>query len=266
MTTLARLRPGREAWIERVGRLGFTGRGAVYALVAVIAIKVALGGGGQPEDQRGALMAVRDEAFGLVLLVSVALGLAGYGTWWLVDAVRGPDGDSGWKQWGERGVSAGKGVLYAVLALYAWLIVFRVGGGGSSEREQTALALGWPGGVAVVTAVGAALVGVAAYQLYRAASRSFLDDLALPKGGLGERLAVVAGVAGHAGRAVVFSLMGVFLGKAALEHRPREAKGLDGALKELAQQAYGRYLLGLVAAALLLFALFCFIEARYRRL
>jgi hypothetical protein len=54
--------------------------------------------------------------------------------------------------------------------------------------------------------------------------------------------------------------------KAALESDPREAIGLDGALQELAGRPYGSVLLGLVAAGLLLYGLYCLVEARYRKL
>ncbi len=72
------------------------------------------------------------------------------------------------------------------------------------------------------------------------------------------------GVLGHFARFVVFGLVGGFLAKAAWEFDPKEAVGLDGALHELVQQPYGRYLLGSVAAGLLAYALFCFVQARYR--
>jgi hypothetical protein len=45
-----------------------------------------------------------------------------------------------------------------------------------------------------------------------------------------------------------------------------EARGLDGALLELAQQSYGRFLLGAVAVGLLAYAFYCFVQARYRRI
>lgn len=64
---------------------------------------------------------------------------------------------------------------------------------------------------------------------------------------------------------VVFGLIGIFLLKAALEYDPQEAVGLDGALREVAQASYGPALLGLVAVGLLCYALFCFVEALYRR-
>jgi hypothetical protein len=72
------------------------------------------------------------------------------------------------------------------------------------------------------------------------------------------------GLVGLVARAIVFGLIGAFMIKAAFEYDPREAIGLDGALQKLANQAYGSWLLGLTAAGLVAYALFCFIEARYR--
>jgi hypothetical protein len=60
-------------------------------------------------------------------------------------------------------------------------------------------------------------------------------------------------------------LIGFFLVKAAYQYDPEEAIGLDGALRTIVQASYGPVLLGVVAAGLLCYALFCFFEARYRR-
>ena len=81
-----------------------------------------------------------------------------------------------------------------------------------------------------------------------------------------EAAATAAGVLGHLARAVVFTLIGLFLLRAAWEFDPKEARGLDGALMELSQQSYGDLLLGAAAVGLLAYALYCFVEARYRRI
>jgi hypothetical protein len=56
----------------------------------------------------------------------------------------------------------------------------------------------------------------------------------------------------------------VFVIKAALEYDPKEAIGLDGALQKLASATYGPYLLGLTAAGLIAYGLYCLVDARYR--
>jgi hypothetical protein len=75
---------------------------------------------------------------------------------------------------------------------------------------------------------------------------------------------IAVGVLGHAARGVVFTLVGVFLVRAALQYDAQEAIGIDGALLKVAQAAYGQVLLGVVAAGLLAYGLYCFVQARYR--
>jgi hypothetical protein len=68
----------RGPWVERAARFGLVAKGCLYLLVAVIAVRVAAGGGGQPEDRQGALRALADEPFGFVLIFALAAGLVGY--------------------------------------------------------------------------------------------------------------------------------------------------------------------------------------------
>jgi hypothetical protein len=79
-----------------------------------------------------------------------------------------------------------------------------------------------------------------------------------------QRWGTRSGVIGLPARMVVFTLIGIFVVKAAHDYNPSEAIGLDGALQKLASQSYGSWLLGIVAAGLLAYAVFCFFEARYR--
>ena len=72
------------------------------------------------------------------------------------------------------------------------------------------------------------------------------------------------GLVGHLARGVVFTLIGVFVIRAALQYDPKEAIGLDGALQKLASAAYGPYLLGVTAAGLVAYGLYCLVDARYR--
>ena len=71
-------------------------------------------------------------------------------------------------------------------------------------------------------------------------------------------------MAGHVARFVIFGLIGVFVTKAAIDYDPTEAIGLDGALQKLAHQSYGPWLLGLTAAGLVCYGIYCLVDARYR--
>jgi hypothetical protein len=62
----------------------------------------------------------------------------------------------------------------------------------------------------------------------------------------------------------VFGLIAWFFFKAAVDYDAEKARGLDGALRKLATAPYGRWLLGIVAAGLFAYGVFCLIQARYR--
>ena len=65
-------------------------------------------------------------------------------------------------------------------------------------------------------------------------------------------------------RAVVFAVISWFFFKAAIEYDPQQADGLDGALRKIAAQPYGTWLLAIVAVGLFAYGVFCLIQARYR--
>ena len=63
--------------------------------------------------------------------------------------------------------------------------------------------------------------------------------------------------AGYAARGLVFTIVGSLVVIAALETDPNEAEGFGGALTTLQQQAYGPWLLALVAMGLVGYAAHC---------
>ena len=79
------------------------------------------------------------------------------------------------------------------------------------------------------------------------------------------KLAVFLGRFGYAALGVVFSIIGIFMIVAAIQHDPQQAKGLDSALKTLLQQPLGPFLLGIVALGLIAYGVYSFVEARYRQ-
>src|SRR5205085_1826139 len=124
-------------------------------------------------------------------------------------------------------------------------------------HKTTAVVLSWPAGTWLVGIAGAVVVGVGLWNLYRGVSRKFEDRWRT--GEMGEQArkwGARAGLVGHVARAVVFALIGVFLVKAAIEFDPKDAIGLDGALRKLAHAGYGPYLLGLTAAGLVAYGLY----------
>jgi hypothetical protein len=71
------------------------------------------------------------------------------------------------------------------------------------------------------------------------------------------------GTVGTIARGVVFGVAGGLVLTAAITFDAKKSTGLDGALRTLAHQPYGPYLLGAVAAGLIAFGLFGFAAARW---
>jgi hypothetical protein len=252
---------------ELLSRAGFVSRGLIYAIIGVLALKLAAGHGGKLTNQQGALHTVAHQPFGKVLLTLVAIGLAGYALWRFVRAAigHGPEGsDSAF----ERLAAAASGAGYAAMFLVALEILLgSSGSGGSSAKDTTAGVFGWPAGTWIVGIAGIVMVGVALYQVYRGLSQKFLDDSKVEEMRPKMRTWISRiGTVGHIARGVVLGLVGIFLVKASIDYNPQAAVGLDGALAKLIHHSYGAVILGLVAAGLIAFAAYSLSDARYRRI
>ena len=252
-------------WLDWLARAGLAAKGASYALVGVLAIKVAIGDGGKATSRQGALASIAHHGYGEVLLVALAIGFAGYALWRFAQTFFDKSNEgSGPKGLALRGGYFGRGLIYAGLTVITVRLLTQAQS--QQAHEKTAMVLSWPAGRWIVGIAGACLVAAGLYNGYRGVTKKFLERW--QSGGSYEapKWGARAGVLGLLARMVVFGLIGVFLIKAAYDYDPRDAIGLDGALQKLAHHAYGSWLLGAVAAGLLAYAVFCAFEARYRRI
>lgn len=260
-------RVARAPQFEWLARAGLAARGVVYAVIGILALELAVGDAGRAPSQRGALEEIAAQPFGKILLILVATGLGGYALWRLVRAALGhgpeqADSDS------ERIAGLASGIAYTILCFTAVKILSgsRSGAGSGSPEKTTGGILDWSMGPLLVGIAGVALVGVAAYQGHKGVSKDFLESSKTEQmSEQVQRAFTVLGVFGHLARAVVFTLVGYGLIKAAIDYDADEAVGLDGALRQVADASYGPWLLGLVAIGFLGFAAYSAADARYRK-
>src|SRR5688500_12385834 len=257
----------RSDGFEWLARAGLAARGVIYGIVAVLALKLALGDGGTKTDQQGALKTIAQQSFGEILLVVTAIGLFGYALWRLVRAAIGHGAEGDRDDAKERIDGVASGIGYGILFATAISILAGSGGGGGGGPQQASGGvLDWPAGQVLVIVAGVVLLGVAVDQGIKGFKKKFLEKSHTERMSRKVRKAFTAfGVFGHLARMVIFGLIGVFLIKAALEYDPDEAVGLDGALSKLADSAGGPIVLGAVAVGLLGFGLYSLMDARYRR-
>jgi hypothetical protein len=256
----------RSRQFEWLARAGLVARGVIYAIIGVLAVKLALGEGGKTTSQQGALETIARQPFGKALLILMAIGLAGYATWRLVRAGlgHGPEASDDTK---ERVDGLFSGIGYALLCVTAISLLIGSGSGGSgSPGKATGGVLGWPAGQILVLIAGLVIIGVGLQQGYKGIKKKFLEESKTEQmSETVQRSFTALGIFGHLARMVVFGLIGYFLVRAAIDYDPDKAVGLDGALNRLAHASYGPTLLGIVAAGLIGFAAYSIVDARYRK-
>ena len=265
----------REAspWVEALGRVGHAAIGLVYATIGMLAAQAALGRSGGTTDSYGALAWLVQRPYGHALLVALAVGLAGYAAWRVVQAVLDTDSKgSDPKGLATRVVYAGIGATYAALALSALRLGLEWadgdgGGGDATAQDWTAWLLSQPFGQGLVVAVGLGVVGVGLFQFYLVYTEKFCGPPRMAEmSGSQERQVRALGRVGYAARGVAFAIIGLLLAAAGLHARPEEARGLGGALATLAEQPFGPWLPGAVAVGLVAYGAFMLVQARYRRI
>jgi hypothetical protein len=203
-----------------------------------------------------------------VLLVVLSVGLLGYALWKLVQGLADPD-DKGSDAHGvlRRVGYIGSGVIHGILAFAAAQSIF-----GAEDTSEDALALAAmayqpPLGQIGVGLVGLIVIGVGLYQLYAAYGAKFRDELRLNRmSDAEERWVTFAGCVGTAARALAIGVAGAFVVLAAYKSDPSEVRGLGEALETIQHQPSGSYMLGAVAAGLLVYGAFMLLVARYRRI
>jgi Domain of Unknown Function (DUF1206) len=264
----------REArpWLVPLARLGYAAKGTVYLLVGIAATLAAVRPGAQPTDFHGVLLRVFLQPFGGALLAALALGLAGYALWCLLQAVMDTeDKGTGFAGIVTRLLFAGVGLFYGGLAYSALRLLAGAGDVSSGDKQERALAARTmtiiPYGRWLVLIAGVGCVGFCLYELRRAYKAEFRTDLHRAAMHRAEDVLVTRiGQVGIGARGAVFALIGWFLIQAAADYDPSEARGVSGALSALVRQAHGAWLLAGVALGLVAYGTYMLLLAGHRRI
>jgi hypothetical protein len=255
-------------WFDRYARFGYTAKGVVWAMVGLLAARVAIGQWGEQADFYGALGEIGDQPLNAVLLGLLSAALFGYAGWRIVQAIADVEGE------GRDAAGIAKRFLYLTVGLtYGFFAVYALGilAGWSTEddeiRDLTAMALEWPLGEWLVGAVGVLIVGMGLGELYVALGRKFEVELGSDELGRWERLCLLmSGLFGHLARGAVYVAAGFFAVRAAVEFDPDEARGLAEIFRELVEQPFGPLVVAVIAAGFVTFGVYCVLLAFHRHI
>ncbi|CAN5761434.1 DUF1206 domain-containing protein [soil metagenome] len=265
---------GRSA----LARFGLVAKGVLYVFLGVLAIQFAGGDVSSKEvSETGAINLVAEQPMGKFLLVVLAAGLVALTVWHVIMALTGdPVLGSETK---DRVKYAVKAFTYGGLAIVAISVTAANwskskqddgaaggGGGGGGEEQAADTLMGAPAGRWLVIIVGVVIIGIAIYEIYKhVVEVEFMErfDSSLPANT--ERVVRFSGRLGYFARSFVGGIVGVFFVVAGVQSNSDKTRGLSGSLKALAEQSWGPPLLWLVAIGFLVYGIYCFFEARYRR-
>lgn len=260
----ARNHPALE-WLAKIGTAVY---GVMYVVVGWLALQIAFGHSDGKASGSGALRQIAQQQFGEVLLWVAGVGFLALVVWKACEALAGHPEKDGGELAAARAASAGKALVFALLAVLAFQTITGStgGGGGSSEEGITAKVLRLPFGPGIVVGLGLAIIGYGVFSVYKGLSDKWRRSLELEgsTGDLGTAITVLARV-GHTSRGIAFGVIGGLFVWAGFTHDAEKSGGLDQALLKLRDAPFGKVPLVAVAIGLVCYGVFNVAKAWYLR-
>jgi hypothetical protein len=252
--------------LELVARGGFVMYGIIHLLFAWLALQVAFGNPAET-DQSGAIQHLAAQPFGKFLVVVAVIGMVGLAVWQVFEAVIGESGMRGKEALAERIVCGFRAVLYLYFAWIGIKVLQGANASSADSQEQNASTMmDGSGGRLLVGIIGVAVAAVGIGLVVYGVTGKFEKHLNTQQMSAAVRRTTRRlGVAGYSAKGVAYTIAGGLVVAAAVTYDPEKARGLDAALKLLAGQPYGPWLLGLMALGIAAFGVYCFSQSRFRK-
>jgi hypothetical protein len=249
--------------LERLVRAGLIAFGITHILLAWLALQIAFGKRPASGDQSGAFLTVARQPGGDFLLIILAVAFVALALWQGLEAVVGGSsgGVSDKERIAERVASASRTVVYLVLAWTAYRTATTGAQSSSKKQEQaTATLMHHAGGVFLVGLIGLVVIAIGVILAWYGLTDRYARKLwSNPRW-----LRTLARV-GYPSKGVAFGTVGVLMVVAAATFDPSKSGGLDAALRTLAGQPFGRFVLIVIALGIAAYGVYCFGQSKYRR-
>jgi hypothetical protein len=252
--------------MKALARFGLAARGVVYLVIGWLTLQIALGHHTQQANQRGALAEVAQHPFGKALLWLLGAGFAAYAIWRFSQAAFGTATDG--PKAGPRLQALVRGIVYAGLAVMTFSFIAGTSRHGQRQQQValTARVMRHSFGRWVVGIAGLVVVLVGVSMVIEGLTKKFQKQLQMNElTGAARTIVLRLGLVGTVTRGLVFALAGFLVVDAAVTFDPAKSTGLDGALRTLAHQPFGPWLLGAAALGLIAFGLYGLASVRYAK-
>ena len=255
--------------LKKMARTGFVAKGIVYGITGILTFMAAFNMGGQKAGKLQVLKFLDEQPFGNALLILMGLGLACYAAWRFIQSISDPEniGDDS-KGKAKRTAFFISGLLYLGLAVMAvWRVIGQGGSSsGSSGSPQSSSFLASQTGLVLIGVAGAGIAIAGVFQFVKAYKNDYTEKfnlLAIQDKKRRESIEKTARF-GLSARGVIFVIVGYFALQAALGSDPSEIKTTTEVFSFIQDSSYGAWLLGIVAAGLIAYAVYMFLMSKYR--
>lgn len=250
--------PSDYQWAIPFMRAGYAGRALVYVVVASFSLW-SIAQGGDAEGTQTVMESLTGN--GWPILVLIALGMAAYAIWRLIDSLAdleayGTDG---------KGLIARAGMLVTgivhlgigILALSALIGSSSSGGTGGFIASLMQL----QGGRWIIGVAGALTLCASIYYFEKGLNGKYRAHLEANRFTTRWNTILKIGVIAQG---VVVGIIGMLITYAAVQADPSQSVGLGAAFEWLRSQTLGRILVIVLCIGLVAFAIFCAVNAVYR--
>jgi hypothetical protein len=254
--------------VTPIAKGGYFSRGVVYLIIGFFALLAAVGRG-EKKDSEGAIRELFGQPFGETLVLAMVAGLVSYVLWRLIQSIFDTD-RHGWSLKGAaiRAALLVSAMSYSALAVYALsLLGFFAGGGGDDEPNPVAgFFAGLVGAKYVALGLAVILGGVAVAHWRKAWTRKYAERFDASENAM---LAIhPIAILGLTARGAVFAIISLLLIYRYLsaDTSAESSPNISDAMAFVEGLPYGRWLLAILGAGLILFAGYSFIESVWRRI
>ncbi len=253
--------------LEYLARGGFIAYGVIHLLFAWLVLQVALGDSSGETDQSGALETIAAQSGGKFLLILIIIGMVAMAIWQAFEAAIGESGPQDNTAKAERVISACRAVLYLYFAFIAYKVISGANSSqGDSQESATSGMMSSTGGRWLVGLAGLIVVGVGIGLIAYGVTKKFEKHLNTQQmDGNVRRTVRRLGMAGYTAKGTAYGIAGALIVAAAVTFDAEKARGLDAAIKAIAAESYGPWLLGLIALGVAAYGVYCFFQSKYRK-
>lgn len=256
----------RGSWLEQFIRFGFLSKGIFYLITGLLATRASIG----TEPLTGtteALNQISSSFFGKLVLLILAIGLAGYVLWRLIQAVIDPEHDNKLTPQGilQRLAYVSSGLSYGGVSYTVASLIMRFDEQDNSIEDLAAELTEHRWGLWLLLSGGVVAVVIGIFFIYGAYTGTYIGEFKPAIDKTVKKWTTHIGQVGYIARGVSFIVTGLFIVLAAILAESDSAGDLGSSLQQLKEQPFGALGLGLIGFGFIAYSVYMFLTAWYRR-